>query len=72
MGQNLSQCKSPQHLTQLRTQFWLLAFKTLFFFSSAAPASQVWATKSQKYGERQRPVPMVRAARIVTKSEEEI
>lgn len=45
MGQNLSQCKSEQHLTWVRTQFWLLAFKTLFFFSSVAPASHIWEKK---------------------------
>lgn len=48
MGQNLSQCKSAQHLTQLRTQFWLLAFKTLFFFNSLAPDSHIWAKKAPK------------------------
>lgn len=72
MGQNLSQCKSEQHLTQVRTQFWLLAFKTLFFFSSVAPDSHIWAKKSQNYGERQRPVSITRAARRMTKSEEEV
>lgn len=45
MSQNLSQCKSTQHLTQLRAQFWLLAFKTLFFFNSQAPASHIWTKK---------------------------
>lgn len=53
MGQNLSQCKSEQHLTQVRTQFWLLAFKTLFFFSSVAPDSHIWA-KNAKTMERDR------------------
>lgn len=48
MGQNLSQCKSEQHLTQVRTQFWLLAFKTLFFFSSVAPDSHIWEKKTTK------------------------
>lgn len=71
MGQNLSQCKSEQHLTWVRTQFWLLAFETLFFFSSVAPASHIWEKKKRaKTIERDRPVFMVRAARIVTKSEE--
>lgn len=53
---SVNQCSSVHlHLTQLRTQFWLSAFKMLFFFSNGICyirfASQVQARKTQIRGE---------------------